>query len=556
MTNKRTYFNLFLIVIFGLLIRLTAIDKPDGLWNDEYISWYISTKSTSDGFFQAIFQNCHMPLYYFYLKIWTFLLGNGDVTLRISSVLPSVLSIITMFFVGKEIKNEETGYLCAAFSAMSGFLIYFSQEVRFYSLLFLFSALAILFMMRLAEKQSKANYICFFITNLLVILTHTIGFVFVFFNFLFLFGYLKKQGKISAKVISVLIGLTTLAVLPFMPFLYKTLTGSYISQFWSDFSFTKLFFVVSDYVSPIQINLINTPIHVSTLLIKNGKLNTGYIIFAIIPIFIAFLCFIKALTKSEVKIRLLTLSTLCTLLVMIGASLSGKMVLITKYTTEIYPAFIAVFMAGLFFIRPENIRKILAIVLFGLTFSYLMISDFAPQKLRRQEGHKLVADLVRDAKLSGKDKILLLYYNPNRFGKYLKTDDFTIESVTKYNFQYKVLENPPYQKDVIRNGKEMFYDNFQSGNNEFFQKQIKENIFDKMEKGDKFALITLNSVSFIDEKRMKEVTESSDLYNRMPFLFLMFSHITNSVKADANAELTPIFSETSGKWQIYVWQKN
>lgn len=556
MTNKRTYFNLFLIVIFGLLIRLTAIDKPDGLWNDEYISWYISTKSTSDGFFQAIFQNCHMPLYYFYLKIWTFLFGNGDVTLRISSVLPSVLSIITMFFVGKEIKNEETGYLCAAFSAMSGFLIYFSQEVRFYSLLFLFSALAILFMMRLVEKQSKANYICFFITNLLVFLTHTIGFVFIFFNFLFLFGYLKKQGKISAKVISVLIGLTTLAVLPFMPFLYKTLTGSYISQFWSDFSFTKLFFIVSDYVSPIQINLINTPIHVYTLLIKNGKLNTGYIIFAIIPIFISLLCFIKALTKNEYKIRLLTVSTLCTLLVMIGASLTGKMVLITKYTTEIYPAFIAVFMAGLFFIRPENIRKILAIVLFGLTFSYLMISDFAPQKLHRQEGHKLVADLVRDAKLSGKDKILLLYYNPNRFGKYLKTDDYTIESVTKYNFQYKVLENPPYQRDVIRNGKEMFYDNFQSGNNEYFQKQIKENIFDKMEKGDKFALITLKSVSFIDEKRMKEVTESSDLYNRMPFLFLMFSHITNSVKADANAELTPIFAETSGKWQIYVWQKN
>lgn len=556
MTNKRTYFNLFLIVIFGLLIRLTAIDKPDGLWNDEYISWYISTKSTSDGFFQAIFQNCHMPLYYFYLKIWTFLFGNGDVTLRISSVLPSVLSIITMFFVGKEIKNEETGYLCAAFSAMSGFLIYFSQEVRFYSLLFLFSALAILFMMRLVEKQSKANYICFFITNLLVFLTHTIGFVFVFFNFLFLFGYLKKQGKISAKVISVLIGLTTLAVLPFMPFLYKTLTGSYISQFWSDFSFTKLFFIVSDYVSPIQINLINTPIHVYTLLIKNGKLNTGYIIFAIIPIFISLLCFIKALTKNEYKIRLLTVSTLCTLLVMIGASLTGKMVLITKYTTEIYPAFIAVFMAGLFFIRPENIRKILAIVLFGLTFSYLMISDFAPQKLHRQEGHKLVADLVRDAKLSGKDKILLLYYNPNRFGKYLKTDDYTIESVTKYNFQYKVLENPPYQRDVIRNGKEMFYDNFQSGNNEYFQKQIKENLFDKMEKGDKFALITLKSVSFIDEKRMKEVTESSDLYNRMPFLFLMFSHITNSVKADANAELTPIFAETSGKWQIYVWQKN
>lgn len=556
MTNKRTYFNLFLIVIFGLLIRLTAIDKPAGLWNDEYISWFISTKSLSADFFQAIFQNCHMPLYYFYLKCWTFLFGNSDITLRISSVIPSILAIITMFFVGKEAKNEETGILCATFTAMSGFLIYFSQEVRFYSLLFLFSSLAILFMMRLFEKQTKLNYICFYLFNLLVIFTHTIGFVFVFCNFIFLFGYLKKENKISAKQIYILLGLTTLAIVPFIPFLYKTLTGSYISQFWSDFSITKLFFVLSDYSSPIQINLINTPIHVTTLLLKSSKLNTGYLIFAIVPIIISLICIIRALFKVDTKIRLVVLSGICTLFAMIIASLTGKMVLITKYTTEIYPIFIILFAIGLYYIRPEYIKKALAVIFFGLTFAYILMSDFAPQKLDRPEGHKQVANLIRDSKLAPNDRILILYYDKDRFGKYLKSNDYIIDSVTKYNFQYKVIENPPFQIDVIKNGKEIFFENFKSENSEFFETKLNENILDKMNKGDKFALVTLSSVAFINEEKMKEVTNNQEMYERMPFLFLMFSHITNCVKTNANAKLKPICNKSEGKWQIYVWEKD
>ena len=555
MKNKRIYLNLFLITLFGLLIRLTAINKPEGLWNDEYISWFISTKPLFVEFIQAIFKNCHMPFYYIYLKFWCFCFGNSDVALRISSVLPSILGIITMFFVGKNLKDEKTGLLCAALTSFSGFMIYFSQEVRFYSLLFLFSALAVLLFLKLLEKQSYLNYLLFYIINLMIMFIHTIGFVFVFFNFLILFVYLKKQNKISYKQIGVLVAATLVAMLPFVPFLYKTLTASYISQFWSDFSFTKLFFVFADYVSPIQINLVNTPINVSTLLFRNNVFNWGYVIFAVIPLFIAILGVISAFLKKNEKVNLLAIIGIATLFVMITASSMGKIVLITKYTMEFYPIFIAITAFGLYSIKPEFIRKVLIFSLFAITLTYLFISEYAPQKIKRTEGHKLVANLVTEAKLNPNDRILLLYYDSDRFGKYMSTDEYIIESITKYNFQYRLIFNPPLHTEVVKNGKKIFLSSFQNASNDYFNQYLQDRFFSNMKIGDRFALISLNSVAFIDKERMKTVISDEKFYERMPFLFLIFSHISNMTQTQADLYLKPVYHQIEGKWEIFVWEK-
>ena len=38
----KKYAGIFGIVILGIILRLIFIDKPDGLWNDEYVSWMIA----------------------------------------------------------------------------------------------------------------------------------------------------------------------------------------------------------------------------------------------------------------------------------------------------------------------------------------------------------------------------------------------------------------------------------------------------------------------------------------------------------------------------------
>ena len=90
---------IILIVLLGLLLRLVAIDKLEGLWNDEYVSYMIAATPFADGFWHAVKSQCHMPLYYLYLKITMLLFGSSDVILRLSSVITGMLSIIAMYFV-------------------------------------------------------------------------------------------------------------------------------------------------------------------------------------------------------------------------------------------------------------------------------------------------------------------------------------------------------------------------------------------------------------------------------------------------------------------------
>lgn len=553
--NNRIYLNIFLITLVGLFIRLFDLDKVGGLWNDEYISWFISNRPLCGDFFEQMFKNCHMPLYYFYLKFWTLIFGNSDYFLRVSSVITGALSIPVMFFVGKQLNNEKTGLLCSAMTAVSGFLIYFSQEVRFYSLLFLISALLLLFSLKLIENQSKFNYFMFFALSTLVMLTHTIGFVFVVLNCFGLFWYLKKYDKFSLKaVVPFFIGIFVVMSI-FLPFMFKTLTASYISQFWSDFSLTKLFFVFSDYFSPVQINIINTPASLTSLLFKKNGFNFGYFIFGLIPIFISVTAIIFAIKQKNEKINIISLVATVTLFVMVLAAISGKMVLITKYTMEIYPIVIAITAFGLMSVRPHSMQKFLTSTLLGIICFFLLFSDFAPQKLQRSEGHKFVADLIEKAHLGKNDRILLLYYDTNRFGKYIPLEKYNIEFLSKYNFQYMLLHNPPLHTEVIKNGKKTFFPVFASGEDSFFSEVLNTRYFSHLKKGDKFALITLNSVSFIDEEKMKKTVADEKLYKRMPFIFLIFSHVSNIAKKEATAVLKPVFNDKAGNWEIYVFEK-
>jgi len=556
MSSKRIYFNLFLIALFGLLLRLTCIDKPEGLWNDEYISWYISSKPLFSAFMNEAYQNCHMPFYYVYLKFWTFLFGDSDLCLRISSVIPGFLCIIVSFFAGKELKDDKSGLMSAILVAISGFMIYFSQEVRFYGLLTLFSFLLVLFFLKLLKNRSLFNYLVFFLANVLIILTHTIGFVFVFFNLLFLFFYLKKQKLITNKPIILMSLGIILTILPFASFILKTMVSSYISQFWSDFSMTKLFFVFADYISPIQINLINTPAGIKNLLFHKGNASIGYWLFAVIPLIIASVSIIYSLFRKNVQIILIFLSAFMTLFVTILASMTGKIVLITKYTCEIYPAFILIIAYGLTVLKPQFIKKIFTSALIGLSLFYLLVSPYAPQKAGRKEGHKLPADLIKEEKLQSDDIIVLLYYNANRFGKYIDTDKYNIDSVTKYNFQYKLLFNPENHVEIIKNGKTIFLDDFKNGNNDILSETLRTVIFAKMPPKTKFALVSLKTVSFIDETKIKKLVEKPKAYKRMPLLFLIFSHIANVIKKEADSNLKFIEKKSKGQWEIYVWEKD
>ncbi len=528
------------IIILGLVLRLIFINKPDGLWNDEYISWMIASTPFADGFIQAVKSQCHMPFYYLYLKFFMTLFGDSDLLLRLTSVLAGVLSVIAMYFAGRE-KDEKTAYMCAGFTAISSFLIYYSQEVRFYSVLFLFSAMCLLYTLRCINFPNKKNFILCTIFNFLILFTHTIGFVFVFFNLIFL--SLNLYNRYKKVILTVWISMLTGGLL-LTPLIIKVMTTKSFSQWWGHFSLSKIGFLFTDYFSPVLTNLTNAP--------DNFFYAPKLAFCMIAPALIAIGFIITALIKNKLNRELFAVASL-TVFVLIAASLAGKLVFITKYSIEIYPILIYLACFG----AAEADNKIIKNFLIGfyclLSLGYLVFNQYSAPKIRRAEGHKIVTDMLNNMELKKDDIILLEYYPQNRFEKYFDFSNYRVVAIDKGNFPL-YLSNHTYE-DTYKNGKELYKGMFRQNANEHFENMLKKNVTDNLKVGQSVVMVVLNSVSYHSPNSLNTVAGNDSAYSKEPVLFLVFSYIKNKTFYEMLKTLSIRRVEQKGNWTVIKFTK-
>ena len=51
MDKKKVFLILLGIVVFSILLRLINLDKQEGMWNDEYLTWEIAKAAFPKEFF-------------------------------------------------------------------------------------------------------------------------------------------------------------------------------------------------------------------------------------------------------------------------------------------------------------------------------------------------------------------------------------------------------------------------------------------------------------------------------------------------------------------------
>lgn len=537
----KNFAKIFLIIILGIALRLIFINKPDGLWNDEYISWMIAATPFSGGFISAVKSQCHMPFYYLYLKFFMTLFGQSDLLLRLTSVLAGVLSIPVMYFVGKE-NDENTGLTCAGITAISSFLIYYSQEVRLYSVLFLFSALTLLYTIKCIKNPTKTNFILCAISNFLILFTHTIGFVFVFFNLIILSINLYKQFKkvITTVWISIFAGGILLT-----PLIFKIFTTKSFSQWWGHFSISKIGFLFTDYFSPVITNLTNAP----DKFFYAPKLA----IFMLIPALIAIGCIIKAIYKNKFNLQLFSVF-ISTIIILVFASLTGKLVFITKYSIEIYPILIYLASFGINSINNKIIKNSLIIIYCLISLGYILIHPYSAPKMRRAEGHKIMTDILTRMDLKKDDMILLEYYPKDRFEKYFDFSNYRVVEIQKGNFPLFLTKSNSYE-DAYKNGKIIYKDMFLSNNNTYFEGMLNSEIFNKLKPGQSIVMVVLNSVAFYSPDNLALIAKNENLYNKEPLLFLIFSYIKNKTFYEMMNHLAITRFEQKGNWTLVKFTK-
>lgn len=150
----RLYLSLLTLIAFGLRVQGLSTQP---LWGDEGYSVYAAVLPLRE-MLAATAVDIHPPLYYALLHGWFGLLGPGAESARFLSVVFGTLLVPLIYVFGRHIlRSERGGLIVAAVATVAPMAIYYSQEVRMYSLVTTLGLASTFFFTRTLSGEKKAR---------------------------------------------------------------------------------------------------------------------------------------------------------------------------------------------------------------------------------------------------------------------------------------------------------------------------------------------------------------------------------------------------------------
>lgn len=214
------------LLIVSFLIRLISLSQS--FWLDEAISANV-IKNYS--FFDIINtfspQDFHPPLFYLLLKAWSLVFGTSVIGLRLFSVTASVLAGLFVYKTAKLLFNHKTALWSTALFLFNPLFVYYSQELRMYSLVTLFLSIATYYYFSLTchpacpgcnigKRSEGPRMVLLF--NLFIFLSFLVFYGSIFYIFsLYLLLFIQKKYQLLFKLLPGFI----LSLLLLSPLLYR-----------------------------------------------------------------------------------------------------------------------------------------------------------------------------------------------------------------------------------------------------------------------------------------------------------------------------------------------
>lgn len=160
---------LIAIILLGLGLRILALGS-ESYWRDEVIMLRVVLDVKS---LPEIFQLNRPPLYPALFYIWVNLFGTSEVATRTLSVVLGGLSIPLMVLLGRRLFSPQVGLIAAFLMTISEYQIYYSQEIRYYSLMLLLSLVMMLCYVRALRSGQARDYLAFASVSILLYFSHS-----------------------------------------------------------------------------------------------------------------------------------------------------------------------------------------------------------------------------------------------------------------------------------------------------------------------------------------------------------------------------------------------
>mgnify|MGYP005843737305 CR=1 FL=1 len=431
---------LLLILALASFLRLYRADFQS-IWVDEILTMNnANLKLSLKEFYNGVLFWEYIPhLYFLLVRILFEIFGYSTLVARIFSGVIGIVGVYSVYLLGKEMFDKKAGLISAAILSVNIFHISYSQEIRPYGMLFLFTVLAFYRLIILIKKPSLNNAVFYGIFAGLILHSHFFGFITLFAQYLILLFFLlisEKEDRKKFFFYSFTSGIVTLIV--FSPVYEAFVRVSGIESFWlqrpgSD-AITKLFnefFGFSELVLFI-VNFLIIYYVISVFKEREQKLNFYNLISN------------KLIFSFIIIITWLSVSIIIPLL---RSHLDVPMIL-SRYFINILPAIILTIAAGLFFIKNSFIKK--TVLIFLIIFS--LVDLFAITKyyhsIRKTQFRELTSKIIE--KNPNNDKIVA-YWSwllPHFFNNSTQIEEKTLEKYVTGLMNNTIDEKPFWYFDA------------------------------------------------------------------------------------------------------------
>ena len=159
------------LLILACSLRLYRLDWQS-LTDDEQFS-LVTTSGTLESLNHSLVSDfVHPPLHSYLLHYWMIILGYGEVSARLMSVIAGIAAVAATYVLAKYLFDFSTGLLAAFLMAISQLGVYYSQLARDYALAIFLTAICIALWVRAVETQSARLWWMFTAASILLLYTH------------------------------------------------------------------------------------------------------------------------------------------------------------------------------------------------------------------------------------------------------------------------------------------------------------------------------------------------------------------------------------------------
>jgi uncharacterized membrane protein len=220
----------FAVVILAAVLRLYNLDFKS-LWIDELYSIVPAHPINDLSFIIQYAKSDQPPLFFILLHGWVKLFSYTAFSGRLLVVFFGLCGVVAIYFLGKEIGNKRVGLFAGFLTAINYFHIIYSQELRFYSLLFCLTTVSFIFFIRSLKHKNVGSYVLYVISTVGLLYTQYFGIIiFLIQGFIFVCFVLVYEEKLRFILTGSLIA--AIVILAFLPWLPTLINDSKINTFW------------------------------------------------------------------------------------------------------------------------------------------------------------------------------------------------------------------------------------------------------------------------------------------------------------------------------------